>query len=56
MKLNMLLGTLIGFTIAFILYGFWKGMFDWSLWFALLIGGWIGHLIMANVHGRKKNK
>lgn len=56
MRLNILLGTLIGFTVAFFIFGFWKGNLAWSLWIALLIGGTIGHFVMVNVNERKKNK
>jgi len=56
MKFNMLVGTLVGFTIAFFLFGLWKGNLDWSLWIALIIGGTVGHFIMVNVSERKKNK
>lgn len=47
MKLNMLLGTLIGFTVVFVVSGFWTNEFTWSWWAAMLIGGTIGHLIFA---------
>ena len=51
---NMLLGTLIGFTIAFFILGFWRGHLDWSLWVALLAGGAIGHFTMVKSSEHKK--
>lgn len=56
MRLNMLLGTLIGFTVAFFMLSFWRGHVDWSLWIALMIGGAIGHFIIAIISKHKKNK
>lgn len=56
MRLNMLLGTLIGFTVAFFIFGFWKDNLDWSLWIALLAGGAIGHFIIAIISKHEKNK
>ena len=56
MRLNMLLGTLIGFTIAFFMLSFLRGHVDWSLWIALMIGGAIGHFIMVNSSEHKKER
>jgi len=55
-RLNTLLGTLLGFSVAFFLFGLWKGELDWSLWICLMIGGIIGHFIMVNIKERKNNK
>ncbi|WP_165769097.1 hypothetical protein [Virgibacillus profundi] len=47
MRLNMLLGTLLGF---------WKGEFDWIWWITMLMGGTTGHLIIAFLERKLKNK
>ncbi len=31
MRLNILIGTLLGFTFVFIITGIWKNEFDWTL-------------------------
>lgn len=56
MKLSILVGTLIGFTIGFFLFSFWTDDINWILWIAILIGGTAGHFIMVNIKGRKKNQ
>ncbi|PBB06280.1 hypothetical protein [Salimicrobium humidisoli] len=56
MKLKILTGILMGFTIGFLLVSFWKNDIDWSLWGGLMIGGIVAHFIMINVNERKKNK
>lgn len=49
MGLKTLFGTLLGFTTGFLIFGFWRGEFDWNLWIILLIGGTIGHFAIAFV-------
>ncbi|MFG6119963.1 hypothetical protein [Thalassobacillus sp. B23F22_16] len=46
MRLNLLAGILIGFSIAFLIKGVWTGEFDWGWLIAMLIGGTIGGLII----------
>ncbi|GAA0453726.1 hypothetical protein [Alkalibacillus silvisoli] len=41
-----LLGTLVGFTIAFIIRSLWVDELVWSQWIAWMIGGAIAYLIM----------
>ncbi|MDC3414753.1 hypothetical protein [Terrihalobacillus insolitus] len=47
MKLNMLIGTWIGFTLMFVLVGFFENEFEWRKWFLWILGGTIGHLVMV---------
>ncbi|WP_165769177.1 hypothetical protein [Virgibacillus profundi] len=47
MKLNMLIGTLLGFTTVFIIMGFVNNEFNWIWLIAMLTGGVIGHLGIA---------
>lgn len=54
MKLNFLFGILSGFTIAFVIYGYIKGEFNWSFWVSMLIGGTIGHFMVAFFSNKKK--
>lgn len=56
MKLNILLGTLFGFSIVFIVGGLWTGEFNWGLWISMLIGGTIGHLIIAYLIKNRTDK
>jgi hypothetical protein len=53
LKLNILLGTMIGLTIGFILMGFWQNEFDWKSWIVFLLFGTIGHFTMAYISKRK---
>lgn len=53
MRLNMLIGTLLGFTIAFLIISIWKNDFDWSFWIFMLFGGTIGHLGIAFLTRKK---
>lgn len=55
MRLNMLIGTLLGFTFAFLIISILQNDFDWSYWLILLLGGTIGHLGIAFLT-RKTNK
>lgn len=53
-----LLGILFGFTIAFIIRGFWIDEFDWWQWLSWIMGGIIGHLIillLLTLMNRKKD-
>ncbi|ASK63908.1 hypothetical protein CFK37_17970 [Virgibacillus phasianinus] len=53
----MLLGTLIGITIAFVAKGMWIDKFDWGPWVSSMIGGIIAYLIILVfiIMNRKKN-
>ncbi len=42
-----LLVLLFGFTVAFIIKGFWVDEFKWNQWLSWMIGGIIGHLIIV---------
>ncbi|WP_176223953.1 hypothetical protein [Thalassobacillus devorans] len=55
MKLNILAGILIGFSIAFLIKGVWTGDFDWGWWITMLIGGTIGGLIFTILVRDKEN-
>ena len=50
----MLLGTLIGFTIAFVARGFWIDEFDWGQWLSSMIGGVLVYLVIIFFSYRKK--
>lgn len=54
MNVKMLLGTLIGYTVAFLLFSIWDEKLNWTLWIAIMFGGTIGHIIMVNIDKRKK--
>lgn len=54
MRLNILIGTLLGFTFAFLITSIWKNDFDWSFWLFMMLGGTIGHLGIAFLTHKKK--
>jgi len=52
--LLMFFGTLTGFTITFVVRGFWIDEFDWSQWLSFMIGGIFAYLIIIFFLFRKK--
>lgn len=56
MKLNVLLGTLIGITVVFIVFGFVEGRFEWIRWIFTLAAGIGGHLLAARWQDKKVGK
>lgn len=52
----MLLGTLIGFTIAFVARGFWIDKFDWRQWLLWMISGILAYLIISLLLYKKGNQ
>ncbi|MFD1020924.1 hypothetical protein [Thalassobacillus hwangdonensis] len=48
-KVNLLIGTLIGFSIVFLIRGLWTGDFDFSWWIGMLLGGVFAYFLLALV-------
>ena len=56
MKLNVLIGTLIGITAVFILFGFLEKHFEWIIWIFTMAAGIGGHLVAARFQRKKQTK
>lgn len=56
MKLNVLVGTLIGITLVFLLFAFLEGNFEWIRWIFTMAAGILGHLLAARWQGKKVEK
>ncbi len=53
LKLKNLFGFILGAVIVFILSGIWEKKFDWRFFIIFIIGGLIGHFVMAFLNRRK---
>ncbi|MRG88081.1 hypothetical protein [Salinibacillus xinjiangensis] len=47
MRWNMLVGTLLGFTISFLIISFWRDEFEWMNLLFVLLGGVIANVVFA---------